>query len=66
MSVFAAVALLAVAGAGPGPLSGVDVSREAVNYAGSHTTPRGKAATVSRHGVLKTTEPPTSSHGATT
>jgi len=66
VSVFAAVALPVAAGAGPDPLSGVDVCREAVNYAGGRTTPRGRIAALCHHGVLETAEPPTSSHGAAT
>ncbi|AET33930.1 hypothetical protein [Pyrobaculum ferrireducens] len=64
MSVFAAVALPVAAGAGPDPLSGVDVSGKAVNYVGGRTTPRGRIAALSHYDVLKTTEPLTCSDGA--
>ncbi len=62
--VFAAVMLLVAVEARSEPPSGVDVPREAVNYAGYHTTLWGKIAALSHYDVLKTTEPLTCSDGA--
>ncbi|MCU7786972.1 hypothetical protein ODS41_03385 [Pyrobaculum sp. 3827-6] len=54
--VFAAVMLLVAVEARSEPPSGVDVPREAVNYAGYHTTLWGKIAALSHYDVLKTTD----------